>query len=330
MRRAQLLGFLACFVLISSQSCAQNKKAMDEKAASIIGNLYKDVKYKDQAVNYHAEIQIGACAFEVYVNDMYVHKYAGDDGSGSVGLSAPINMNILKSGVQTWEVRVFPPEVNGKRQMVLPEGVKVELSVEALKFRTDGVDHTAEPIVLLQTPKMEKEGRSVYADAGKPFMIYKGTFNAQVPYEVKGWSESVDLSKEDADVLKKELVAEYEKYRGWLNKRDLDKIAKGLEKKDKDRAQVTFYDKELNEDHMETFFDRYGADRLRMLPLENYKMVFSGNGKMVTLERADHIYYPALVGESTQQEKGEDKIYTMTYYMNFHRPLPGGPLEVIR
>lgn len=330
MKKSAIFGFLACFVMLANQSCSQNKKAMDQKATSIIGNLYKDVKFKDQAVNYHAEIQIGGCAFEFYVNDMAVQKYAGDDGSGSVGLSAPINMNILKSGVQTWELRVFPPEVHGKRIAALPEGVKLELSVEALKFRQDGVDHTAAPIVLLQTPTVQKDNKLIYADAGKPFMVYKGTFRADVPYEIKGWSESVDLSKEDTTALQKELVATYEKYRDWLSKRALDEIAGSLAQKDKDRAQVTFYDKALNEDHLNTFLDRYGAPNLSMLPLEHYKMVFSGNGKMVTLERADHPYYPALIGESHQKKDGKDKIYTMTYYMNFHRPHAGAPLEVIR
>jgi len=330
MIKTQIYGFLACIIMLTNQSCGQNKKAMDEKATESIGNLYKDVKFKDQAVNYHAEIQIGGCAFEVYVNDMSVHKYAGDDGSGSVGLSAPINMNILKSGTQTWEVRVFPPEVNGKRLSTLPEGVKLELSVEALKFRADGVDHTADPIILLETPKADKGNGMVYADAGKPFMVYKGTFKAEVPYQLKGWTESVDLSKEDSTALREELVKTYEKYRGWLAKRDLAQLVQGLSQKDKDRAQVTFYDKALNEDHLETFIDRYGAPNLKMLPLEHYKMVLSGNGKMVSLERADHLYYPALIGESHQQVGGKDKIYTMTYYLNFHRPHKGGALEVIR
>lgn len=307
--------------MLSNQSYSQ-----DKKVSSIIGNLYKDVKYKDQAINYHADIQIGGCAFEFYVNDMAVQKYAGSDGSGSVGLSAPINMNILKSGVQTWELRVFPPELQGKRLTALPQHVKLELSIEALKFKAGGVNETTAPVVLLETPTTEKG----YTDAGKPFMIYKGTFNASVPYEVKGWSESVDLSKEDSIALRKELVAAYEKYRTWLSKRSLDELAASLAQKDKDRAQVTFYDKALNDEHLKTFMERYGAPNLSMLPLENYKMVFSGNGKMVTLERADHPYYPALVGESHEQVGGKDKIYTMTYYLNFHRPHAGAALEVIR
>ena len=56
-------------------------------------------------------------------------------------------------------------------------------------------------------------------------MIYKGTFNADVPYSLKGWSESSDLTKEDQGVLKKELVSKYEELRNILANGQSDKFA---------------------------------------------------------------------------------------------------------
>jgi len=330
MKTKSCICLLLGVVLLVNQSCSQNKKVMDDQAKEILGNLYKDVKYKDKAVNYHAEIQIGGCGFEVFVNDMPVYKYAGDDGSGSIGTSAPINMNILKSGEQTWEVRVFPPEQHGKRLTALPEGVKVELSVEALKFRSDGVDQLAEPVKLIVTPKKEKDGKQVYADAGKPFMVYKGTFKATVPYELTGWSKSADLSKEDSSALKNELVTAYQSQRRWLEEGDLNKLANAHLNREKDRAQATYYDKALNDDYLATFMKNMGTPNMKMYPLENYKMVFSGNGKMITLERTDRLYVPALLGKRTVSANGKDKTTYMTYYLNFHRPKPGAALEVIR
>ncbi|QNK62205.1 hypothetical protein H7F33_16920 [Pedobacter sp. PAMC26386] len=303
---------------------------MNEQVEAILGNLYKQVKNRDQTVNYHAEIQIGGCAFEVLINDMPVYKYAGNDGSGSIGLSAPINNNILKSGPQTWEVRVFPPEVKGKRLTALPEGVKIELSVEALKFRTDGVDNVSEPVKLIETPKKDKDGKQIYADAGKPLMVYKGTFLAKVPYELKGWSESVDLSKEDEKKLKTELVLEYEKYRNWIGHNESVKIAQSLLSSEKETAQSLFYDKALNDEYIKTFNESWGRAGITMYPLENYKMVYSGNGKMVTLERIDHLYDPALAGWYILKKDSAEDRRLKTFYLNFHRPKTGAPLEVIR
>ncbi|MGY0040481.1 hypothetical protein [Pedobacter sp. NJ-S-72] len=261
---------------------------------------------------------------------MPVYRYAGNDGSGSIGLSAPINTNILKSGLQTWEVRVFPPELNGKRLTSLPEGVKLELSIEILKFRADGVDQGAVPVKLIETPKKEKDGKQIYADAGKPFMVYRGTFNAEVPYELEGWAKSVDLAKEDSTALKKELIAEYEKYRGWLQHHDGDKLANGVLKREKETAQSLFYDKAMNDDFLKTFLSTYITEKLTMYPLEHYKMVFSGNGKMVSLERVDHIYDPALAGWYLVKKDDEETNMLNTYYLNFHRPKAGSGLEVIR
>ena len=61
--------------LISLQGCGQNNKVMNEKVTEILGNLYKDVKYYDQRINYHAQITIGGCNFEVLINDFPVHQY---------------------------------------------------------------------------------------------------------------------------------------------------------------------------------------------------------------------------------------------------------------
>jgi hypothetical protein len=59
-------------------------------------------------------------------------------------------------------------------------------------------------------------------------------------------------------------------------------------------------------------------------------MIFSGNGKMITLERIDHLYDPPLAGWYIQKKDKEDLNKLKTFYLNFHRPKLGFPLEVIR
>ena len=92
--------------LFCLQSCGQNNKAMNEKVTEILGNLYKDVKYYDQRINYHAQITIGGCNFEVLINDFPVHQYFGSI-NGSLNTNVPINTAILGQGVQNWKVRIY-------------------------------------------------------------------------------------------------------------------------------------------------------------------------------------------------------------------------------
>ena len=64
-------------LLFCLQGCGQNNKAMDEKVEEIFGSFYKDVKHYDQRINYHANIFIGGCNYEILINDFPVDSYYG-------------------------------------------------------------------------------------------------------------------------------------------------------------------------------------------------------------------------------------------------------------
>lgn len=134
--------FLIMALLANTQvSRSQSHEEKNRKVAELLGNLYKEVKYHKQSVNYYVSIQIGACAFEVWVNDMPVYRNNGSYGSGTANLYTSINTHIPKSGTQTWEVRLYPSFINGKRTDALSEGIKAELSVEAVRFNDERTAH---------------------------------------------------------------------------------------------------------------------------------------------------------------------------------------------
>ena len=206
--------------------------------------------------------------------------------------SNPINKYILKSGEQNWEVRVYPAyNTDATQQKKLAKGARFTVRLEKLRFTDVGIDNLADPIILIDTPlEYDTSGtgntEEYYKDAGKPMMVYKGKFSAEVPYNLKGWSESVDLSKEDQKVLQAQAVEKYRELWKMLDKRETGKFAENILKREKETSQALFYTKILNDDYMEAFFDRVDKQGKKMKPLENYKMVFSGN-KMVTLESTD-------------------------------------------
>lgn len=313
------------FLCISLVSCSQNKKNMDS-VTNLLGNLDAQVKFREQAVNYHAGIHVGGCSFEFFVNDMPVVQYFGD-GNGTMNTSAPINPYILHSGKQTYRLVVYPALFKGEQTTTLSTGVEMDIAIEGLRHRADGVDNIVPRFQLLSTPKKkDADGNEVYADAGKNIMVYQGTFEAKVPYELTGWSQSADLTKEDTSRLKTEVVAAYNALAGLIKAKDLNGIARLVYEKEKELAQSLFYNHENAEENVKEFMDTYGRDGLEMQPLENYKLVFYGP-RVVALERVD------LKGKSPLLAfyKGNDgrKKYKM-YYCYLHKPKGSNKLEIIR
>lgn len=317
-------------------SCGQTPEEMDNKVKEIFKDLYKDIKYRDERINYHAQTFIGACNYELLINDMLIDNYYGEGNGASSGNYA-INKAILKSGMQTWKIRVYPihniERVDGHSfyvsEDVIDEVARVELSIEALRFRDEGgVDILDNEVFAFSAPlvKSEKNGSNVFADAGKPYVEYSGTFIAKVPYELKGWSESVDLSKENIEKLTIEVEGVYNKYRNWMQNRQLDKIAESKLNAERESAQALFYTQTENEQHTASFIRMTGQNGIQMLPIEKSKIKFYGNGRVIALERTDVLELPSLIGE--YEENGRMRMRYL--YIYFHRPYPGAPLEVIR
>ena len=45
-----------------------------DKATELLGNLYKDVKYREREVSYHAIVSTDAATVEVYINGYPIHQ----------------------------------------------------------------------------------------------------------------------------------------------------------------------------------------------------------------------------------------------------------------
>ncbi|MCW3161095.1 hypothetical protein [Chryseobacterium oryctis] len=309
---------------------------MDKEVNEILGNLYKDVKNYDQRINYHADIFIGGCNFEVFINDFPVFKYYGP-GNGAITTSIPINSAILNKGQQTWKIKVFPihniKEINGKTisnvSPTIQEGARVEIDIEGVRFKeSGGIEENFGKVLKFEAPlkKDPQNGSNIFADAGKPYIEYSGTFQADVPYQIEGWNNSEDLTKIDSNTLKQKILKEYQKFHGWLQNRDLNKIALSKLNAKKEEAQALFYDKNINDEYISSFIKMWGQEGLEMQPLENYKMGIYGNGKIVTL-------IDTIDGGSPlwgNYEVNKNKYKHNTYLLYFHIPKGKTELEVIR
>jgi hypothetical protein len=115
-------------------------------------------------------------------------------------------------------------------------------------------------------------------------------------------------------------------------KKDKERLAGILYSKEKIVAQQFFFTKKKSLERWESNylinFNPNKRKELEMQPLENFKLVFYGNGRLVTLERTDLQYRGESALMSRYKEK-DDKYYRSYYYLVLHRPKRGGKLESI-
>jgi hypothetical protein len=306
-------------------ACAQNKTNMN----NTIKDLYKTVQHRDKAVEYRANIQVGACNFELLINDIPVEQFFGN-ANGTFNTSTPINDAILKSGKQRWKLILYPGFKDNQPTTALSPNVLIDIEIEGLKHTANGVEALTEPVALLTTPQRQNaEGKEVYTEAGKPTAVYEGTFDANVPYTLTGWSESTDLRKEDQEQLKKELLSYYEEYAGYYRSKNTERIMEAVAGKEKERAQYFFLDASGLQETYNDYTAFLAFPSPRVLPIEHYRLRFYGDGKIVTLERAD---FPNIGEPVTRIEYADRNNKPVTEYMfcYLHRKKPGMKLEMIR
>ena len=324
-------SFIAFFgLLFFIQGCAQKEVKMDK-----IANLYKDVKYREQSVSYQAEYFIGGCNFELLINGFPVERYYGS-GDGSLSASAPINAEILKSGEQTWEIRVYPVHVEGIPQQSISNGARAELKIQAIKFKENGdIAERFEPVLNFEAPlnKDEKTGKNIFADSGKPYVSYKGTFKADVPYSLQGWTNGEEFNPADSVTLKKDALSKFNEIRNMIVNKEANKFEDVVLNKEREVAQALFM-KEADSKDIASFYSGAFDNSLEgftMVPIDNEELVYYCDNRVLTLLFTAK-KCARCKGESvlTGRFKDGDRSKVRSFYIYLYRPKGKKELEVIR
>ncbi|WP_108866771.1 hypothetical protein [Aquimarina aquimarini] len=323
-------NLIICLLAINISSCAQQKetKEMTQK----ISQVYKEVQYRNEAINYHADFYSSDCSFELLVNDMEVYTYYD---TGGIGTSFPINYDILKPGLQTYTIRLYPQKKqDGTFMDSLVKKTSFKLVVSGVRFKEGGGIDTLDEGFTFTTPTIKgtndegAENVPIFAGHGLPYVEYTGTFEAKVPYTMTGWSESQDLTKEDPDILLDEVITIHEKYGQAIVDKDEETLFSMIYTKQKEMAQAVYADSLSVKEDLDNYKKYFELKGVKTEPLENYKMQFYGNGRVVTLMRIDN----NLKGKNAMRIKyiKGDYYYRTSLIINLHRPKTGGPLEIIR
>ena len=317
-------------VIILLFNCSNAQKKMEK-----IANLYKEVKYHQQAISYQAEYFIGGCNFEILINGFPIERYYGL-GNGALSASVPINTEILKSGLQSWKIRIFPIHINGIPQKVIEGGARVQLKIQAIRFKDNGdIEKISTPVIDFEVPlKKEKEtGKNIFVDMGKPYVEYSGTFQANVPYQLKGWQDGEKFDLSDSLNLKKEVLNKFNELRNMIINKEENKFEESILYKEKEVAQALFMTEKESKDIAKFYTAAFDGtlQNFNMTSIDNEELVYYCEDRVVTLlftamkcPRCKG--EPVLVGRYEEENRKKVRIFPIYLYRSKGKK----ELEVIR
>lgn len=261
-----------------------NQSNMEEiNASNISEKIFKSVKHYPEEPYYFLEIKnILGCTFEILVNDVPTFKFFQED---QVSAEVDVQLMILKSGPQKITYKLYPigKRENGDVIDKLPDWTEVDLNI--LKINKKKVDPYMSKEILLEHHSLKKPDGKTFIAAGENYYEHSFTFNAQVPYENKGWSNSKDLRKMDQKELLQKTEAAYQQVWNLINDKKADDYFKLTFHSQAEIGQSGYIGQEEVDDVVSDELFPFKEPSYKIEPLENYKMVLYGDGKLVCLEQ---------------------------------------------
>src|SRR5215217_862726 len=206
-----LWGLASCQQKQSSGTTIKSQVKMDQKMLDI----YKQVKTYNYNPFYEVEFSQDACGYEILINGVPLHRYLLSGSANEQRI--PINDHILTSGKQEIIIRLFPPQLSDQSwSPTLVDASKFKIKV--IHHAPDAPKETYKQVFEFSTSN--KPGTEKFLGSGQKIFEFKGYFDAEIPYQLEGWKNSKNLSKENKDELLKEAVAAYNNFRNVLIKKD--------------------------------------------------------------------------------------------------------------
>ena len=269
---------LACVALLTFQSCSQPAPVNQNPnitADNLVEEIAKQVKHYPSEPQYVMHYFNGVCNFEIYINDFKVVKSFNNE---SFKTSERINPFLLSKNNQL-KIILYPRDSVNKLNLQAGLDLKVNSYENTDRF---SIEKQQSNLFTYQTPEDEN---GFFKYAGKEYFEQTVAFTLpEVPYKIEGWKDSQDLRNFDKKLLEQKVLQAYQMIQKSFKERDLDKIAQFSYNKMKDQAIAQYFDEEEVQEGWEELISIAGADNLEFFPLENYELVFYGEGRLVGLK----------------------------------------------
>ncbi|MBP2616020.1 hypothetical protein [Chryseobacterium jejuense] len=277
----------------------------------IIGNVGCSGKYNPQEIKneisinqpiYELEIEAQGAYFEVYINDVPVYFHYQ---IGATVFRMPVNNFIPKSGEQKISLKMF--SIDG---ISFPSNADVSLAINEYP---KGEAQQSKSVFSYQTIAFEPKNTG-------SFSIEK-SFEANIPYQLIDWRQGVDLTKEDPEAVRKEIEKVYREYTEAFKNADLSKYKTLAKWRQENIFTSMYYTQDQKSQVEKSYVDGIQNQKVKLFPLENYKLVFYGNGKLAGLQKKNEA--PGIYIDS------ENKDDAFLEYILLYRKSKNAPLEVI-
>ena len=269
---------LTLFLLLSLQSCSQKTMITQNPnitADNLVEEIAKQVKHYPSEPQYVMHYFNGVCNFEIYINDFKVVKSFNNE---SFKTSKRINPFLLSKNNQL-KIILYPRDSVNKLNLQAGLDLKVNSYENTDRF---SIEKQQSNLFIYQTPEDEN---GFFKYAGKEYFEQTVAFTLpDVPYKIEGWKDSQDLRNFDKKLLEQKVLQAYQMIQKSFKERDLDKIAQFSYNKMKDQAIAQYFDEEEVQEGWEELISIAGADNLEFFSLENYELVFYGEGRLVGLK----------------------------------------------
>lgn len=290
----------------------QNTLTVDQKLKSV-----------EDGPRYGAYINSKNCSFEVFINDIPVIKYNDDSGNEVAGSYFQLNEGILKKGNQKITIRITPglnKDQNALDSMLSTHSeIKIKI-VKSLKDKTGNIEENE--VGRYSTAKKKLSDKKFFED--------KFTFFADVSYHIETLDNAEVLFTDDKDKLQnleQEVIAKYNNIRNVYINGSWSALANMYYNRERRIAKQLYLLPDEIKNRWNGYIFRTKADitSLDIKPIEDYKMTFYADGKIVCLQKIDN-EKSALWGSF--KRKGKDNAVTTYITLYLYRSKGSKDLEV--
>ncbi|WP_158978278.1 hypothetical protein [Cellulophaga sp. L1A9] len=275
--------------LLSLFSCAQNKNNITKNfnLDQYVDSIAAKVKHYPQEPMYYLRINQLNCIYEVLVNDKLIDK---NYSLKQYATATEINSCILKSGVQKVTYRLYPigdliKEEYGEGETVTTLLGNTEITIEVIRVADINTYRSIvddERLILKHESKKDLKTNE-FGGSGLPYYEYTFTFDAQVPYEIEGWTNAIDLRKQDQEKLELAIVNHYKKMQQLYKANDAASIM-NMEYAMFERLAITEYrDRRYIKEMVQELYEPIQIPNKDYQPIIDYKVEYFGDGRVICL-----------------------------------------------
>lgn len=280
-------------------------------------------RHVEEGPRYGAYIHSKNCSFEVLINDIPVIKYNDDSGNGLAGSYFQLNEGIFKKGNQKITIKMTPgfnPDQKVLESLLSPNS---EIQLRIVKSFKNQTGNPEENEVRKYSTSKKKLGNS-------PSFEDSFTFFADIPYHIETLENAEVLLTDDKDKLQaieQEVVAQYNKIRDIYRNGSWSALATLYYNREKRVAKQLYLLPDEIKHRWNDYVFRTNTDitSFDIQPIEDYKMTFYADGKIVCLQKIDN-EKSALWGHF--KRKGKDNVTTTYITLYLYRPKGTKDLEV--